>query len=131
MYELYADLNFNIIILQVRFISKPKIHILCTWYFAYHSARKAHWDIYARDQFRFNDRINRLSPGWLYLPAKKNSENQIQKIKIQKFKIQKYKIQKIHNTETRNPEIARKIQNSLRQRVLDLIYHPYINQRNG
>lgn len=46
-----------------------------TWSFAYHSTRKAYWEIYARDQSRFNDRIKRFAPIINIILENKHREN--------------------------------------------------------
>lgn len=47
---------------QVRFNLKPVVHVLRTWSFAYHQARKGEWEQNGRDRVRFHDRIKRLEP---------------------------------------------------------------------
>lgn len=44
--------SFNII---------PIIHVMYTWKYAYHQARKGDWEMYSRDRFRFNIRIQRAA----------------------------------------------------------------------
>lgn len=47
---------------QVRFNPTPIVHVLRTWSFAYHQARKGEWEQYGRDRVRFHDRIKRAEP---------------------------------------------------------------------
>lgn len=45
----------------VRFNTKPLIHIMYTWNYAYREARKGDWETYARDRQRFLVRIQRAA----------------------------------------------------------------------
>uniref|UniRef100_A0A182WMK0 PP1c_bdg domain-containing protein n=1 Tax=Anopheles minimus TaxID=112268 RepID=A0A182WMK0_9DIPT len=47
---------------KVRFNSKPVVHIMRVWNFAYRQARKGDWETTARDNERFQKRIAELEP---------------------------------------------------------------------
>ncbi|XP_053673243.1 uncharacterized protein LOC128723514 [Anopheles nili] len=47
---------------KVRFNSKPIVHVMRTWDFAYRQARKGDWEVAARDSERFRKRIAELEP---------------------------------------------------------------------
>lgn len=57
----YYVLIFNISNQQVRFNTKPTVHIMHTWCYAYRAARKGEWEMYARDRERFKLRIQRAA----------------------------------------------------------------------
>lgn len=42
---------------QVRFNTKPVVHVMHAWDYAYRAARKGNWEMYARDRGRFKRRI--------------------------------------------------------------------------
>lgn len=42
---------------QVRFNTKPVVHVMHAWDYAYRAARKGNWEMYARDRGRFQRRI--------------------------------------------------------------------------
>ncbi|XP_053962875.1 protein phosphatase 1 regulatory subunit 15A [Anastrepha ludens] len=46
---------------KVRFNLAPEIHTMYAWSFAYQSARKGHWEMFARDRDRFRKRIENTS----------------------------------------------------------------------
>lgn len=46
---------------QVRFNTKPTVHVMHTWSYAYRAARKGEWEMYARDRERFKLRIQRAA----------------------------------------------------------------------
>uniref|UniRef100_A0A1I8NP93 Uncharacterized protein n=1 Tax=Stomoxys calcitrans TaxID=35570 RepID=A0A1I8NP93_STOCA len=46
---------------KVRFNTKPEVHVMHAWNYAYRAARKGHWEMYARDRERFKMRINRVA----------------------------------------------------------------------
>lgn len=45
---------------KVTFNTKPIIHVMYVWDYAYRIARKSHWEIYARDRERFKFRIQKV-----------------------------------------------------------------------
>ncbi|EAA09674.4 AGAP004848-PA [Anopheles gambiae str. PEST] len=47
---------------KVRFNSKPVVHVMRAWDFAYRQARKGEWEMAARDRERFRKRIAELEP---------------------------------------------------------------------
>ncbi|XP_073847783.1 protein phosphatase 1 regulatory subunit 15 [Musca autumnalis] len=46
---------------KVRFNTKPVVHVMHTWNYAYRAARKGNWEMYARDRARFKMRIDRTA----------------------------------------------------------------------
>ncbi|KAM7342602.1 protein phosphatase 1 regulatory subunit 15 [Cochliomyia hominivorax] len=46
---------------KVRFNTKPTVHVMHTWNYAYRAARKGEWEMYARDRERFKWRIQRTA----------------------------------------------------------------------
>ncbi|TMW54737.1 hypothetical protein DOY81_000268 [Sarcophaga bullata] len=46
---------------KVRFNTKPTVHVMHTWSYAYRAARKGEWEMYARDRERFKLRIQRAA----------------------------------------------------------------------
>ncbi|XP_065367820.1 uncharacterized protein PPP1R15 [Calliphora vicina] len=46
---------------KVRFNTKPTVHVMHTWTYAYRAARKGEWEMYARDRERFKLRIQRAA----------------------------------------------------------------------
>ncbi|KNC22287.1 hypothetical protein FF38_12907 [Lucilia cuprina] len=46
---------------KVRFNTKPTVHVMHTWNYAYRAARKGEWEMYARDRERFKLRIQRAA----------------------------------------------------------------------
>ncbi|CAD7092854.1 unnamed protein product [Hermetia illucens] len=46
---------------KVRFNLNPEIHVMYKWDFAYRSARRGHWENFARDRDRFKKRISNLA----------------------------------------------------------------------
>lgn len=53
--------NYDEMKKQVRFNTKPTIHVLCTWDYAYRTARRGEWETYARDLYRFKLRIHKVA----------------------------------------------------------------------
>lgn len=45
----------------MRFNTKPTVHVMHTWSYAYRAARKGEWEMYARDRERFKLRIQRTA----------------------------------------------------------------------
>lgn len=46
---------------KVRFNTKPIVHVMHTWSYAYRAARKGQWEMYARDRERFRLRVQRAA----------------------------------------------------------------------